>query len=75
MNGTNWSGREAYLGVAGLSWKIAGVGDFDGDGKVDIIWQNNATGQCTIWLMNGTSWSGKESYLGVAGLQWEIRNH
>src|SRR6266536_2159509 len=29
--------------------------DFNGDGKSDILWQNNSTGERVIWLMNGTS--------------------
>ena len=30
-----------------------GVGDFDGDGKADVIWRNMSTGQNIGWLMNG----------------------
>jgi hypothetical protein len=29
--------------------------DFDGDGHVDLFWQNIATGQTFIWLMQGVS--------------------
>jgi hypothetical protein len=31
------------------------IGDFNGDGKTDILWHNNATGANTSWLMNGTT--------------------
>ena len=31
------------------------TGDFDGDGKSDIVWRNASTGQNALWLMNGTS--------------------
>ena len=30
---------------ADQNWKIVGVGDFDADGKSDILWRNSATGQ------------------------------
>jgi len=30
-----------------------GVGDFNGDGHPDILWENNTTGEQFIWLMNG----------------------
>ena len=32
-----------------------GVGDFNGDGDADILWQNAATGQVYVWLMTGTT--------------------
>jgi hypothetical protein len=36
----------------GPSWHIKDDGDFDGNGKSDILWQNN-DGTPLIWLMNG----------------------
>jgi len=34
-------------------WQVAGIGDFDGDGKADILWRNGATGENYIYFMNG----------------------
>ncbi|HYR27718.1 MAG TPA: hypothetical protein VEU30_04595, partial [Thermoanaerobaculia bacterium] len=34
-------------------------GDFNGDGKSDLVWRNTATGQTVVWLMNGTIYSGE----------------
>ena len=46
MNGTTILGAEGYIRtVADQNWQVAGVGDFDGDGKADILWRNSATGQ------------------------------
>src|SRR6266536_2436758 len=45
--------------------------DFNGDGKSDILWQNNVTGERVIWLMNGTSLISSVS-LGVVGTSWNI---
>jgi hypothetical protein len=36
-------------------WTAIGTGDFNGDSKSDIIFQNTGTGQVKIWLMNGTT--------------------
>jgi len=39
--------------AASLSWKIHGAGDVNGDGKADLLWQNEATGDVAVWYMNG----------------------
>jgi FG-GAP-like repeat len=36
------------------SWSIAGVGDFNGDGRSDVLWRNS-TGALVEWLMNGNT--------------------
>ncbi len=41
--------------VLDLNWKVRGAGDFDGDFKPDLIWQNEVTGQISAWLMDGTT--------------------
>ena len=33
-------------------WKVVGTGDFNGDGKTDILFEN-ASGVVAIWFMNG----------------------
>jgi hypothetical protein len=34
-------------------WRRTLPGDFNGDGKADLVWRNTATGQHAIWLMDG----------------------
>ena len=38
----------------GPSWTEIGTGDFNDDGRSDILWQN-ANGQASIWEMNGNT--------------------
>jgi hypothetical protein len=40
-------------GVSDLSWRVAGVGDFNGDGHPDLFWQNMVSGDLAVWFMNG----------------------
>jgi hypothetical protein len=56
MNGTTIA-SQGDLGIVSPSsgWNIVGVGDFNGDGKADILWQNSTSGEIYIWLMNGIS--------------------
>jgi len=46
----------------------AAIGDFNGDGYADILWQSD-NGQVAIWEMNGTSFIGGAS-LGNPGPGW-----
>ncbi len=39
--------------VADLQWQIRGVGDLNRDGKTDLLWHNQTTGDLFAWLMNG----------------------
>lgn len=39
-------------------WKVVGVGDFNLDGKSDLVFQNQTTGQVNVWFMNGYAYQG-----------------
>jgi hypothetical protein len=46
-------------------------GDFNGDGKQDILWRNTQTGEARIWYMNGSTILADES-VATVGLDWQI---
>jgi hypothetical protein len=38
--------------VDDLNWEVEGVGDFDNDGIVNILWRNYKSGENAIWAVN-----------------------
>ena len=68
-----WSDWLSASGVPG--WRVVGMGDLNGDGKLDLVWQNDATRQLVAWYMGGPQgnvfqWSDWLSSAGVAG--WSV---
>src|SRR2546423_1810436 len=49
-----------------------GTGDFDGDGKADLLWRNTTDGNNAIWLMNGSTVSATSVIQAVVDLLWTI---
>jgi VCBS repeat protein len=73
MNGTSILAGEGYLRtVADLNWKVAGIGDFDGDGRADILWRNTSTGQNYIYFMDGTTIKPTEGLIRTVPLAWTV---
>ena len=68
----------SYLSVNRMTdptWRIRGVGDTNGDGKADLVWQNTGDGRLGVWSMNGFQVTGTAS-LSIPRMStpnWQIR--
>jgi sugar lactone lactonase YvrE len=47
------------------------AGDFNGDGRPDLVWENTSTGDRYLWLMQNTTYI-SSVYLGNIPTQWQI---
>jgi hypothetical protein len=77
MNGSARLGSPVALSGAAplaLDWKIAATGDFNADGKPDLVWRNYATQKIMVWTLNGTTKTGQlvPSPDQAADPNWEI---
>jgi hypothetical protein len=79
---TNWLGQPngGFVGNfanashhAGTDWNIAGTGDFNGDGRDDVLWRNDS-GAVTNWLgqANGSFASNFANSYGEVDNSWDI---
>ncbi len=80
MNGSNisnGSGAGEHVAFTSDSWDIEGVGDFDNNGRGDILWRHNTNGRVWMYLMNGPAVSNGNTvapgeHVAFTGLDWEI---
>jgi len=48
LQAPNWLDAGGQMG-----WTVVAEADFNGDGKPDLVWQNDSTRQVTVWYMGG----------------------
>ena len=77
LDGTVTTGG-SYLtprSFADTQWQIRGLGDFNKDGKLDVLWHHQVSGDLYVWFLDGTVTVGG-SYLtpkSFADTKWQIR--
>jgi hypothetical protein len=57
---------------SGNLFNVVGVGDFNGDGTSDILWQDSATGFVDEWQISNAQWSASVGLGTHPGSGWTI---
>ncbi len=82
---TSWLGQASggfvsnaavFSQLVGNDWQIADFGDYNGDGRADILWRN-ASGTTTSWLgqANGGFVSNAAVFASGVGADWQVQNY
>jgi uncharacterized delta-60 repeat protein len=80
-NGTTLLGGDIFTTtMTDQNWQIVSSGDFNRDGKDDLLWRNASTGRNLVWFMNGVTKTGEKAIIDsqgadilVQGNDWEIK--
>jgi hypothetical protein len=60
-------GSDGNPALVGPPFRIVGVGDMDGNGKADIVWHHDDTGETQVWFMDGNTLMNRGTVVGSDG--------
>ncbi len=60
------------MAISSQDWQVAAVGDYNGDGKADILWRNNVNGQNSLWPSGNAA--ATEVVRSTTSQDWQIIN-
>ena len=69
MHGTSVAAAAITSQQTGLDWSIAAIGDYNGDGRDDIL-LSHTSGLTAVWTMNGATVETASLTSQHAGTEW-----
>lgn len=64
---------EGYIRtITDQNWQVVGTGDFNNDGRTDILWRNSVSGENYIYFMNGLQIASEGYVRTVADTNWQV---
>jgi hypothetical protein len=64
--------QQQPIGMLPANWIVAETGDFNSDGRSDILFRDTNTGMVAIWFMNGTQVSSTQAIATIT-TDWNIQ--
>jgi hypothetical protein len=73
MTGNAIKPSEGYVRtVPDLNWRVHLAADFDGDGKLDLLWRRAGSGENYLFFMDGKTIKATEGYVRTVADPWRI---
>jgi hypothetical protein len=72
MNASGAISSAAGVGTMAAGWTIAQTGDFNGDGRSDLLWYNSTSGGIATWLMSSATITSQVSIGSLPPSAWMI---
>jgi hypothetical protein len=63
-----------YVTHVGTDWSVASIGDYNGDGRDDLVWRNDLDGMFTIWESTGDSFT-PNVFVGGVPTDWTLTSN
>jgi hypothetical protein len=57
-----------------INWTLEANGDFNGDGRPDLLWRNYSTGENVVWFMGASNSILASRYLPSAPTDWKLED-
>ncbi|PFH08111.1 VCBS repeat protein [Collimonas sp. PA-H2] len=72
MNAGKYMSSSGMMTAPAAGWSIYGVGDYDGDGKSDILWVDGTGKNYVMWFMNGLTYKTSGPLTPEPPANWQI---
>ncbi len=56
------------------SWSLVEIGDFNGDGKSDVLWRQTTTGALSEWQMDGAQITASNTVTPALDQSWQVQS-
>jgi hypothetical protein len=74
MDGAQITAWATIAPAPDASWSLAQIGDFDGNGKSDLLWRQDTTGTLVEWLMDGAQIASNQTIATYSGSSWQVQS-